>query len=175
MTESKVAADCDELEVLRHIPSNPQTVQFRQWIVGDRTDDEISVEECVTGMLWSDHAVALESTLTAGHAGYCYFVDHCGDLQVTTAEGSDPNAQDAATELAGDLADDAIDVVAIRTEGQPNALRSVGKEIVTDGGRETRVGHCEHCDTDVELGDEDVPAALAAWREHAESHGGDQR
>lgn len=145
---------CDEMAILRRIPTNCHTTPARQWIVGDRDDTEIDPADLELALLWADHNVALRSSFTDDQPGYHYHVDQHGDLAFCHAETGDRVAMsDARAELADDLADPAVSVEAILVdETAPEHLRSVGKQIVCDGGRDTRVGHCKHDDTDVYAG-----------------------
>lgn len=147
MTETDT---CDEMAILRRIPTNCHTTPARQWIVGDRADTEIDAVDLEIAMCWADHNVALRSSFAEGHPGYHYHVDHHGDLAICRADSGDTVAStDARAELADDLADDAVTVEAILVdETAPEHLRSVGKRIVTDGGTVSHPAervYCENC------------------------------
>jgi len=148
---TNAASNDNEMAILRRIPSNPVTLPARQWLVGDRDDDEITAADIREMMLWSDHAVAIKTSLEmtmVEHPGYYITVDRAGDLEVIDVEtGTVVDVADPAAELERHLDDDAVDVVACLTEGKPERLRSVGKEIVTDGGI-TDPGaqrYCQYC------------------------------
>lgn len=135
--QHRVAEETTALEVLEHIPTNTETIPMRQWIAGDRESDEISVDEFVTGLLWSDHAVALGGCLPDEEQGWAYYVDHTGDLRMWVPGMEIRESGEAREELADDLGNNKIRVVAMLTKDQPDPVKAVGKEIVTDGGQLT--------------------------------------
>lgn len=134
MSEAYHCDEDDALEILKRIPNNPSTMPYRHWVTGDLPSDHLGIDDCIEAMLWSDHGVVTRAVDDAGDR--TYHVDHNGDLQAVSAEKEVRSPGEAAVMLDADLDSDGIDVVAVLAEKAAEPTRSVGKEIVTDGGQQ---------------------------------------
>ena len=132
-TEYHVVDEDDTLEILKRIPNNPGTMPFRHWVTGDLPSDHLGIDDCIEALLWSDHGVAL-CTVDDDVADRTYYVNHHGDLQAVSDERAVDSPHEAAVMLDSELDAEGFDVVAVLAEDAPEPARSVGKEIVTDGG-----------------------------------------
>lgn len=147
MSEAYHCDEDDALEILKRIPNNPSTMPFRHWVTGDFPTDDLGLDDCIEALLWSDHGVAIRAVDDVPNR--TYWVNHNGDLQALTDDCAIRSPHEAAVMLEGELRTETIDVVAILTEDAPEPARSVGKEIVTDGGQDmiraaARV-YCTNC------------------------------
>lgn len=146
MSEDYHCDEDDSLEILNRIPDNPSTMPFRHWVTGSLPSEHLGIDDCIEALLWSDHGVAIRAVDEPSDR--TYYVDHNGDLQALAGEREISSPNEAAVMLDGDLDAAAVDVVAILIEDAPGSVRAIGKEIVTDGGRdfvEQNAGRCDIC------------------------------
>lgn len=141
-TNWNVASPSEVEEILRQIPTNIETIAFRQFVAGDRESTDIGVDEVINGLLWSDNGVAIRAVDDAPTR--TYWVNHNGDLQALSDEVAIRSPDEAAVMLDGELRTETIDVVAIGVDDAPERVQAIGKAIVTDGGRPP-LRRCTNC------------------------------
>jgi hypothetical protein len=128
-TEERTNAHIDSAysldEILQHLPESETSQLFREWVSGNVSSCNMTVEGCIEGLKASNGTIAIGGAQAGGDPGWAYYLNNEGEFKCWMPGTEIRDTDEASEMLSNDLDATGLDVMAMIAADQPTPVGNV--------------------------------------------------